>query len=130
MGELREPIAQCLGGRAHELLAIEDVVAQGRRDIDMAFISRDVTGLSTKHELAPSLQACYDVLRGATGLQWVHIHSAGADRHIYVELRARGVVVTTSSGANAEVVAQTALAGLLALARHLPQLTAAQREHR
>jgi phosphoglycerate dehydrogenase-like enzyme len=40
------------------------------------------------------------------------------------------VQVTTSSGANAPVVAQTALLGLLALARHWPLLLAAQREHR
>lgn len=123
-------VAQVLGARAHELLTIESAVADGREDIDVAFISRDVTGLSTKHELAPALRACYDVLRRAQALRWVHIHSAGADRDIFVELRARGVSVTTSSGANAEVVAQTALAGLLALARRFPQLMAAQREQR
>jgi phosphoglycerate dehydrogenase-like enzyme len=49
---------------------------------------------------------------------------------VFVELRQRGVTVTTSSGANAAVVAQSAVAGLLALARHLPQLFAAQREGR
>lgn len=123
-------IAQVLGARPYEFVAIESAVAGGRSDVDVAFISREVTGLSTKHELAPSLQSCYEVLRRSAGLKWVHIHSAGADRAIYVELRARGVTVTTSSGANAEVVAQTALAGLLALARRFPQLMAAQREHR
>lgn len=126
----RAAIAQVLGARAHEFVTIEQAVAGACSDIDLAFISRDVTGLSTKHELAPGLQACYEVLRRSPGLRWVHIHSAGADRDIYVELRARGVSVTTSSGANAEVVAQTALAGLLALARRFPQLMAAQREHR
>ena len=122
--------ARVLGARPHEFVTIESAVAGGREDIDLAFISRDVTGLSTKHELAPALRACYDVLRRSAGLRWVHIHSAGADREVYVALRARGVTVTTSSGANAEVVAQTALAGLLALARRFPQLMAAQREHR
>ena len=48
------------------------------------------------------------------------MHSAGADRPVYEALHARGVTVTTSSGANAPVVAQTALLGLLALARHWP----------
>lgn len=130
LDQWRVAITGVLDGRAHEFVTIEQAVARGRSDIDLAFISREVTGLSTKHELAPSLQACYEVLRRSAGLQWVHIHSAGADRDIYVELRARGVTVTTSSGANAEVVAQTALAGLLALARRFPQLMAAQREHR
>ena len=126
----RTALGQVLAGRPHEFVSIESAVASGRNDVDVAFISREVTGLSTKHELAPSLQACYEVLRRSASLRWVHIHSAGADRDIYVELRARGVTVTTSSGANAEVVAQTALAGLLALARRFPQLMAAQREHR
>jgi phosphoglycerate dehydrogenase-like enzyme len=80
--------------------------------------------------LAPDLKACYDVMRRSQNLQWVHIHSAGADRPVFVELRQRGVTVTTSSGANAEVVAQTALAGVLALARRLPQLIDAQRARR
>ena len=122
--------ARVLGARSHEFVTIESAVTGEHEDIDIAFISRDVTGLSTKHELAPALRACYDVLRRSAQLRWVHIHSAGADRDIFVELRARGVSVTTSSGANAEVVAQTALAGLLALARRFPQLMAAQREHR
>ncbi len=126
----RSAIGRVLGARGHEFVSIESAVAAGRADVDIAFITREVTGLSTKHELAPALRACYEVLRRSAALRWVHIHSAGADRDIYVELRARGVTVTTSSGANAEVVAQTALAGLLALARRLPQLMAAQREHR
>jgi phosphoglycerate dehydrogenase-like enzyme len=60
----------------------------------------------------------------------VHTHSAGADRSIFTALLARQVAVTTSSGANAPVVAQSALAAMLALARHLPRLFAAQRERR
>ncbi len=130
LGQHQAAIAEVMGTRPFELLSIESAVATGRRDIDIAFISRDVTGRSTKHELAPALQACYTVLRESAPLQWVHIHSAGADRQVYVDLRERGVQIHTSSGANAEVVAQMALAGLLALARKFPQLMAAQRERR
>ena len=130
LGQHQAAIAEVMGARPFELVSIESAVASGRRDIDIAFISRDVTGRSTKHELAPALQACYTVLRESAQLQWVHIHSAGADRQVYLDLRARGVQVHTSSGANAEVVAQMALAGLLALARKFPQLMAAQRERR
>ncbi|WP_418116729.1 D-2-hydroxyacid dehydrogenase [Variovorax sp. 350MFTsu5.1] len=111
-----------LDGRAHLL------VSPGG-DADIAFVSRDVTGLSTKHELLPHTQAFHDALRHAPSLRWVHAHSAGADRPVYGELRARGVEVTTSSGANASVVVQTALAGVLMLARQFPQLLAAQRVH-
>ncbi len=123
-------IGKVLAARPHELVTIESAVAQARTDLDLAFITRDVTGLSTKYELAPSLQACYNVLRHSRGLRWVQIHSAGADREIYLELRARGVAISTSSGASAEVVAQSALAGVLALARRFPQLMRAQLAHR
>jgi D-2-hydroxyacid dehydrogenase (NADP+) len=122
-------IANALGARPFELLSINTLATSLVGDADIAFISRDVTGRSTKHELAPALQACYDTLRRAPSLQWVHIHSAGADRPVYGDLQARGVAITTSSGTNASVVAQTAIAGLLALARRFPQLMAAQRSH-
>jgi phosphoglycerate dehydrogenase-like enzyme len=97
------------------------------RDFDAAFVSRDVTGRSTKHELQPETRAFHDAMRQARSLRWVHIHSAGADRPIYPELQARGVAITTSSGANASIVAQSALAGILALARRLPLLLEQQR---
>lgn len=119
---LLSDIAKVMGSLPFECVSFEHAVSSGRRDFDAAFVSRDVTGLSTKHELAPSLQACYKVLDESPNLRWVHIHSAGADREIYVRLKAKGVEIATSSGANAEVVAQTALAGLLALSRKFPEL--------
>lgn len=122
-----ERIADVLGERAYELVTPEDERATFA---DIAFVSRDVTGLSTKHKVLPDTQRMYDALLAAPNLRWVHIHSAGADRPVYVELAKRGVEVTTSSGANAPVVAQSAVLGLLALARHWPLLMAAQRERR
>jgi len=126
---LKSALATTLVGRHYECFTFEDAIESGRRDFDVAFVSRDVTGLSTKHELAPSLQACYKVLEETATLRWVHIHSSGADRDVYVRLKAKGVHVATSSGANAEVVAQTALAGLLALSRKFPQLVHAMHQH-
>jgi phosphoglycerate dehydrogenase-like enzyme len=104
----------------------EAATAEQRTDADVAFISREVTGTSTKHEIHPALQRIYALLRQSPDLQWVHIHSAGADRQIYLDLLARGVQITTSSGANAQVVATVALAGMLALARRFPLLWAEQ----
>ena len=101
--------------------------ADGSYEIDLAFISRDVTGKSSKTVLTDTLLRFYDIMRHAPRLAWVHGHSAGADRPIYPELRARGVAVTTSSGANAEAVAQMILTGVLALNRRLPALMDAQR---
>lgn len=113
-------LAAALGDKPYVLAALGD-------DADVAFVSRDVTGLSTKHAVLPATQRFHDAMRGAPSLRWVHAHSSGADRPVYGELRARGVTVTTSSGANAGVVVQTALAGVLMLARCFPQLLEAQR---
>ncbi|MCE3273206.1 MAG: D-3-phosphoglycerate dehydrogenase (phosphoglycerate dehydrogenase)-like protein [Ramlibacter sp.] len=124
--QLAAPVRRVLGDRAHALVAPDHPDAALA---DVAFVSRDVTGASTKHQVLPPTQQMYDALLRAERLQWVHIHSAGADRPVYVALRQRGVGIATSSGANAPVVAQTALLGLLALARHWPLLLAAQRRH-
>jgi phosphoglycerate dehydrogenase-like enzyme len=130
---LSDPARAQLGGLIEAVLdglAYSFVAPDPGADADIAFVSRDVTGLSTKHVLMPATRAFYDVLLGARGLEWVHLPSAGADRPVFLELQARGVILTTSSGANAAVVAQTALGGVLALARRFPQLMAAQRAHR
>ena len=115
-----------MGQRPYELISLEAATAEQRTDAHVAFISREVTGTSTKHEIHPALQRVYALLRQSPGLQWVHIHSAGADRQIYLDLLAKGVQITTSSGANAQVVATVALAGILALARRFPLLWAEQ----
>lgn len=98
-------------------------------DFDFAFISRDITSTSTKYQVIPYTQHFYDLLKSASQLKWVHIHSAGIDRPIYQSLLARGVEITNSSGANAKIVAHSALAGILALNRHFPRLWKAQRQH-
>jgi phosphoglycerate dehydrogenase-like enzyme len=123
-------IAAAAGGLPLAVVALEDAVRDSAATVHAAFISRDITGLSTKTAVLQELAGCYAVLRRSPQLAWVHTHSAGADRPIYAELRGRGVAVSTSSGANAQVVAQTALAGLLALLRRFPQLMRAQVERR
>ena len=127
---LEPSIRAALGGQAAELLSLEEVASNAPCSAQVAFVSRDITGLSTKHRVLPAAAHCYEVLRQASDLLWVHTHSAGVDRPIYGELMARGVSVTTSSGANAAVVAQTALAGLLALSRRFPQFMRAQHQRR
>ena len=121
-----DAIANVLGDTAYRLVT-PDEPHRGRAEI--AFISRDVTGRSTKTDLTAELQAFYTVLRESPQLAWVHTHSSGADRPIFPELLQRGVTVTTSSGANAGVVAQSALGGMLALARRFSRLYEAQRRH-
>lgn len=125
---LFERVEAACGTAEVEVLTLEEAVGAQRLDFDAAFISRDVTGTSTKHRIEPALQAVYALLLASEQLKWVHIHSAGADRPAFVSLHQRGVAVTTSSGANARVVAATALAGLLALARRFPMLWEQQRQ--
>ena len=119
-------IGRVLGARPFELLASES--AGSAPDADIAFVTRDVIGKSARNMVHESTQRFFDQMRDSPGLKWLQLNAAGADRPVYLELRKRGVTVTTASGANANVVAQTALAGFLAIARRLPDLMAAQRE--
>ena len=122
--EVGPRIARIAASRPFEILTPPEGLAA---DFDVAFVSREVTGRSTKFQVEQETQRFHDALRQAKSLAWVHIHSAGADRPIYPELQARGVAITTSSGANAPIVAHSALAGILALARRLPLLMEQQR---
>jgi len=97
---------------------------------DAALISRDVTATSTKQKIIPSTQSFYDLLLNASDLKWVQLHSAGADRQIYLDLMKQGVTITGSSGVNAPIVMQTAITGILMLARQFPKMLQAQTEHR
>jgi phosphoglycerate dehydrogenase-like enzyme len=65
------------------------------------------------------------VLR-ADRLQWMHVPNAGVDDPVFEQLLAKGVRLTTSAGASAEPIAQTAIGGLLALARGFPSWWSAQ----
>ena len=107
----------------------EAVANAGPCDADIAFMTREVTGRSSKNSDSPELRVFQAVLRRSPRLQWLHIHPAGAERPIYVELRQRGVKVTTSSGATASTVAQSAAGAVLSLARRFPALMDAQRRH-
>jgi phosphoglycerate dehydrogenase-like enzyme len=114
----------------YKLIEFEHADEQALSGIDAALVSRDVTGSSTKYVLDDLTARYYEALRKAPGLKWVHIHSAGLDRPIFGELQARGVEVTPSSGVNAQSVAHTVVAGVLALNRHFPKLMRQQAEHK
>jgi D-2-hydroxyacid dehydrogenase (NADP+) len=59
-------------------------------------------------------------LHQAHGLRWLHTFAAGVDHPFFQRLLARGVRVTTSSGAAAVPIAHTVMLYLLALSRDLP----------
>ncbi len=66
-------------------------------------------------------------LRDSAGLRWLHSFSAGVDHPWFQALRARGVRLSTSSGAQAVPIAHTVLLYLLALARDFGRWQDAQR---
>ena len=95
----------------------------------IAFMTREVTGASSRGNQTPELRNFTSVLRNSPNLKWLQIHPAGAELPIYRELRARGVKVTTASGATAVTVAHSALGALIAINRRFPLLADAQRRH-
>ena len=111
------------------ITAEEAVAVDGPCAADIAFMTREVTGSSSKDRKTPELQGFETVLRKSPNLKWLQIHPAGAERPIYRELRARGVKVTTASGATAVTVAHSTLGAVIALNRRFPLLADAQRRH-
>ncbi|MCY4230894.1 MAG: D-2-hydroxyacid dehydrogenase [Alphaproteobacteria bacterium] len=61
--------------------------------------------------------------------KWAHTEDAGIDGRFYDGMRAKGVPVTHSPGANAPEVAELAFAGLMWGAKHLGVLRAQQHAH-
>jgi len=111
------------------LTAEAALAADGPGTADIAFMTREVTGKSSPGNLTPELQGFDAVVRKSPNLKWLQIHPAGAERPIYRELRARGVKVTTASGATAVTVAHSTLGAVIALNRRFPLLADAQRRH-
>jgi phosphoglycerate dehydrogenase-like enzyme len=111
------------------ITAEEALASDGPCEADIAFMTREVTGRSSKHDPTPELRGFDAVVRKAPGLKWLQVHPAGAERPIYRELRARGVKVTTASGATAVTVAHSVLGAVIALNRRWPLLADAQRRH-
>jgi len=89
---------------------------------EIAYFSGDVFPAHSKQ--------FFSATRKAPGLQWLHVFNAGVDHPVFASILERGVRLTTSSGTAAEPIAQTAIAGLLYLARNFARWTAGQRSHR
>ena len=83
-----------------------------RERVNCIFLDRDI-------RFEEPLYAAYrEMVLAAPNLKWVHYTSSGVGQQEFVfELDAKGVIITSSTGSNAEPVAQTGLTGLLMLAR-------------
>ncbi|HSQ05245.1 MAG TPA: NAD(P)-dependent oxidoreductase, partial [Burkholderiales bacterium] len=89
--------------------------------VQAAFFSQDVYPAYSRQ--------FFSAVRKAPQLQWLHVFNAGVDHPIYNEMLERGVRLTTSSGSTAAAIAQTAIAGMLWLARKFSHWQSAQRSH-
>ena len=91
--------------------------------IELTMLTRDLRF----SELFPSF---VDTVIAARNLKWANFHSTAIEQHAFVDpLLARGVRLTTSAGTNSGPVVQTAIAGLLMMARRFPRWLDAQRRH-
>lgn len=86
--------------------------------LDIAFFSADVVPDHSRQ--------FFSAVRKAPRLDWLHVFNVGVDHPIYAEMLQRGVRLTTSAGSTAGPIAQTAICGLLMLARGFPHWQAAQ----
>lgn len=88
--------------------------------IEVAYYTRDI-------RFSPLNESFIEAVGSAANLKWVHFVTAAIEHFPFVTaLLQRGVRLTTSAGSNGEPVAQTALGGLLMLARGFPHWWAAQ----
>jgi phosphoglycerate dehydrogenase-like enzyme len=101
------------------VVAPDGAVRGNPADVELAFFSGDF--------FPDRVRDFVLALRDAPRLRWLHTFSAGVDHPWFQTLRARGVRLTTSSGAHAVPIAQTVLLYLLALSRGLPAWMDAQR---
>lgn len=89
---------------------------------EVAFFSEDVFPKYSRQ--------FFSTVRKAPAMKWLHVFNAGVDHPIYTEMLQRGVHLTTSAGSTAVPIAQTAVTGLLMLARNFPRWLKGQRERR
>lgn len=88
--------------------------------VEVAYYTRDL-------RFSPLNDSFIEAVGAATSLKWVHFITAAIEHFPFVTaLHQRGIKLTHSAGSNGEPVAQTALGGLLMLARGFPHWWAAQ----
>lgn len=81
-------------------------------------------------DIVPTYQRTYfGAATRAPNLRWMHVFNAGVDSPVFNTLLANGVRISTSSGSTAKPIAQTAIGGMLMLARRFPQWGESQRRH-
>jgi D-2-hydroxyacid dehydrogenase (NADP+) len=97
--------------------------AAERARVEVAYLTRDIRFSDHYSQFGAAVS-------GAPNLKWVHFVSTGIDQHPFLAgLIERRIRLTSSAGSNGEPVGQTAICGLLMLARGFPRWLEAQRRH-
>jgi phosphoglycerate dehydrogenase-like enzyme len=115
-------------GRTASFVTLPDdggkLPAAERDRVNFIFLDRDIRFNETLYK------SYLEMLLAAPGLKWVHYTSSGIGQQAHIaELGAKGVILTSSTGSNAEPVAQTGLAGILMLARGFATYIQGQHKH-
>lgn len=87
--------------------------------VNIAFFSGDV--------FPERSRGFFAAVQAAPDFQWLHVFHAGVDNPVFGRVLGTGARISTSSGSSAAPIAQTAIAGLLMLARGFPDWLEAQR---
>jgi phosphoglycerate dehydrogenase-like enzyme len=93
-------------------------------------IARIEVAIYTVDVFETRARSFFSAVRKAPKLAWLHTFNVGVDHPIFAELLGRGIRLTTSAGTTAVPIAQSAITGLLMLARGFPRWLEAQRERR
>jgi len=103
-------------------VSVADEPGPDPSEIEVLYFSGDVFPERSREFAIAALKA--------ENLRWMHTFSAGVDDAFFGTLLDRGVRLTTSSGAQAEPIAQTVFLYLLGLTRDLPGWLEDQRARR
>ena len=125
----REAIDRIVDATGVEIEPIEVPGAGERLDEDS--MQRIELALSTIGGATPGdpERRFFGAATRAPNLRWLHVSHAGIDDPVFGRLLDQGVRISNSSGASAEPIAQTAIGGLLSLARGFPAWAESQRAH-
>jgi phosphoglycerate dehydrogenase-like enzyme len=111
------------GGLTLERIVLPDdpdgrIDASACARIELAYFSGDL--------FPERSRAFFAAAFAAPKLRWLQVFNAGIDHPVFQRFVANGVRLTTAAGSSAEPIAQTAIAGLLMLARGFPHWLDAQ----
>jgi D-2-hydroxyacid dehydrogenase (NADP+) len=113
------PLAPILLPEDDDTVLSDEVVATLRA----GFLSPDMLPFT------PEYPRFLGIIRRAPNVEWLHCGHAGLDAPIFGELMDQGIELTNSPGATSEPIAQSVMAGLLALHRGVLHWVDAQRRH-